>query len=98
MTRRVHYIKTKKQRQKQEFMLGYRRALENIDPALLKTARDAIAKALIHLKEQESDPQSNMVPVDTKKNLSIIAKYLEIHPGSEETRREIKVFLSEEFF
>ena len=95
MGRRIYYLKPKKEKQKQEFMRGYRNALQNIDPELIETARDALAEAIARLQENTPSSANNMVPVDNKKNLSIIAKYLESQTGNKEIKSKIKEMLSE---
>jgi hypothetical protein len=107
MTRRVYYIDPKKKQQKQEFISSYRKALRSIDPELLEKTRMAIANAIIDLKEHSYSDKDNsasqmsstglvMVPVDHKKNMSIIEKYMELQSGNAKVHEQVRELISED--
>lgn len=101
MTRRVYYTDEKKRRQRQDLMLNYRKARRAIDPGLLDGARNMIIEAIenaqekIRQKERAGKP-SEMIPIDRKRNLSIVMKYLEMNPDNRAARNEILLLLKED--
>jgi hypothetical protein len=101
MARRVYYMDQNKQRLKQELMLSYRKARKAIDPKLLNGARYIIAAAVEQAhdesrrKEREGKPEE-MVPLDRKKNLSIIMKFLEENPNNKAVRDSLIGVLKED--
>jgi len=73
-----------------------RQTRAKIDPKVLKTARDSIEKAMLnHIAESPSVEEQGVEPVDMKKNLSIIMKYLEIRPEHKAVQSEVRSFLTQ---
>ena len=72
-----------------------RQTRESIDPELLERVRAAIGKAAeAHQDEKYKAIQAERVPVDMKKNLNIIMKYMELVPENKALEQELKAFLT----
>lgn len=96
MTKRIVHRTIKRKRIVSEALSMVRETRESLDPALLEQARDAIGAAMDNYQKSTFRPmQAERVPVDQKKNLTIIMKYLELNPHNKVLQREIRAFLSE---
>ncbi len=92
MKKRTYYIKRKKL--VSDALKAARQARDNIDPALLAAARAAIARAIDGQDERtQTAIRAERVPVDRRKNLTMIMKYLELKPGNDAVHKELAVFL-----
>ncbi|PJB71041.1 MAG: hypothetical protein CO093_06285 [Alphaproteobacteria bacterium CG_4_9_14_3_um_filter_47_13] len=83
MTKKIHHITEKRERIVTQALSTARKARETLDPALLEKARDAIGTALeSYQNDKDRSLQADSIPVDQKKNLTIIMRYLELHPDN----------------
>ncbi len=89
------YTTARRQRIVNEALSTARMARETIDPELLERARKAIGAAAETAQSDKYRPmQAERVPVDQKKNLTIVMKYLELCPDNKALHQEIRAFLS----
>lgn len=100
MKRRVYKLTTKRQKIVKEAMGAMREARAEIAPELLDNVRDAIATALEREQAQkevtsETKMRLEHVPVDKKKNLMTVMKFLEMQPDNKALHRELTSFLSQ---
>ncbi len=72
-----------------------RQTREALDPGLLERVREAIGAAV---ENYQSDRYRSMhadkVPVDQKKNLTIVMKYMEMNPDNKALQQELRTFLT----
>ncbi len=95
MKKRVYQVNAKRNRLVQEALSTVREARETIDPALLETVRQAIGVAAeSHQNDKYRTMQVDKVPVDQKKNLTTVMKYLELNPENKALHHEIETFLT----
>ena len=96
MKRRIYKMTAKRQRLMEEALDTVRETREMIDPALLKTVREAIgAAAEQHENREYKSMQLDRVPVDQKKNLSVVLRFLEMKPDNIALQQEIRSFLTQ---
>ena len=97
--RRIYYTTPKKSKLAQEALLNLRKARRNVDPETLEHIRGLIAAQAAQLApEHPSSSNENAggkVPVDRRKNLSIIMKFLELQPDRA-LRLQVRTLLNEE--
>lgn len=97
MKRRVYKLTTKRQKIVQDAMGAMREARAGIAPELIEDVRNAIATALEKEQQRsETKMQLEHVPVDKKKNLSIVMKFLEMQPDNKALHKELNSFLSQQ--
>lgn len=82
--RKVYHTDLKKKKIRQDAMDQWRRTREAIDPALLERTR-----ALIEAQAAGETDYADEVPIDRKKNLMTIIKFMELKPGASALRAEI---------
>lgn len=96
MKKRIYTKTAKRQRLVSEALTMVRETRDSIDPALLERVRDAIGGAVeTYQSDKYRSMQAERVPVDQKKNLNIVMKYLEMNPGNKALHREINSFLTQ---
>lgn len=86
-----------------EALLTMKKARREIDPVLLEIAQKAIADAWFarrDAQEQEkmttkSRNSAESIPVDLKKNLCVIQKFIEMNADNKSLQRQIKSMISE---
>lgn len=95
MSKRIYTTAGKRKQLVQEALCTVRETREIIDPALLDRVREAIGGALERQQNRNIRPmQLDRVPVDQKKNLSIVLKFLELQPDNKALQQEIRSFLT----
>lgn len=104
MKKKIYSTSFKRQLVVSKALLAAKEARESLDPALLERAKQAIEGSLrvpeesyspVAEKQQSSFSGNNVrEPVDQKKNLAIVLKYLEMKPGNKALRQEIQAFLA----
>ncbi len=92
--RRVYHINPHRKRITQEAILNMRAAREAIDPELLAHARKIIEETAVADVDVADD--QGKVPVDRKKNLSIIMKFMALQPENTALHKEVDRFLKNE--
>lgn len=96
MKKRVYLKNPNRKRLVNEALEAVRETRESLDPALLEKARDAIGTAIeSYQSDRYRSIQADKVPVDQKKNLSIVMKYLELNPDNKALHKEIQSFLTQ---
>lgn len=96
MRKRTFYQTVQRARLVDEALAAVRETRNTIDPDLLHRVREAIGAAAETAQDVKRRPmQAERVPVDQKKNLTIIMKYLELNPGNKAVQREVNSFLSQ---
>ena len=97
MARRVYYLDPKGKRIRQEALLTMRETKKALGPDLLDKARAGLAAFAEnrHAHKELEDAPGDSVPVDMKKNLTIVMKYLEMNEGNKHLYRQIQTLLSE---
>ena len=99
--RRIYYTTPKKSKLTQEALLNLRKARRNVDPETLEHIRGLIAAQAEQLAPERShhatsnENANGKVPVDRRKNLSIIMKFLELQPDRA-LRLRVRTLLNEE--
>lgn len=97
MKRRVYKLTTKRQKIMQDAMGAMRDARAGIAPELIEDVRNAIANALEQEQQRsETKMQLERIPVDKKKNLTIVMKFLELQPDNKALHRELNAYLSQQ--
>ncbi len=98
--RRIYYTDSKRKKIEQDALSQLRQTLSQLDPRLLDQIREVIA---VRQPEKEDLPEDDdlshspsKVPVDHKKNLRTIMKFLELKPGSREFQKKIYDLLAQE--
>ena len=78
-------------------MGAMRDARAEIAPELIEDVRNAIANAIEQEQQRrETKMQLERIPVDKKKNLSIVMKFLEMQPDNKALHRELNAYLSQQ--
>lgn len=96
MKKRIYKITQKRKRIIDEALSNAKDARENIDPELLKSVRDAIGGAAeTYQSDKYRAMHQDRVPVDVKKNLTIVMKYLELKPDNQALHQEIRSYLTQ---
>lgn len=95
MSRRVYYMTPKGRQVREEALAALRETKKNLDPGLLDRLRGAVAAYASNSKPEETADAGRMVPVDMKKNLTIVMKYLEMNRGNSSLYRQIQALLAE---
>lgn len=96
MRKTTRPITLKRKRLVEDALATVRTTRETIDPALLQSVREAIGQAADGQgKTSEKPVQADRVPVDRKKNLQIIKKFLELKPENRKLHREIMALLAQ---
>ena len=96
MKKRTYHITPKRTRLISEALTTVRETRETIDPGLLEQVRQAIGNAAeTTQKERYTTIKAERVPVDHKKNLTIVMKYLELRPENKALQQEIRTFLGQ---
>lgn len=95
MSRRVYYMDQKGKQMRQEALLTLRETEKALDPGLLDKLRSAVISYARNCKPEEVADEGKMVPVDMKKNLTIVMKYLEMNRGNPGLYRQIQALLAE---
>ena len=97
MRKRTFYQTMKRQNIVNEALAATRDARETLDPGLLESARKAISQAMRNCQEKTTDAvPANHVPVDKKKNLTIVMKYLALCPDNKRLHQEVRSFLTKQ--
>lgn len=97
MKKRVYKLTTKRQKIMQDAMGAMRDARAEIAPELIEDVRNAIANAIEQEQQRsETKMQLERIPVDKKKNLSIVMKFLEMQPDNKALHRELNAYLSQQ--
>lgn len=95
MKKRRYITNMKRQKLIDEAMSTAREARQAIDPELLENVRNAIGAAVeSYESERYKVIHSERVPVDMKKNLSVVMKYMELCPDHTAVQQEIRSFLT----
>ncbi len=105
--RRRYYKNEGRKKIQMEAMLNMQKARREIDPVLLEKAQQAIADAWFsrqNTDNAEADSSSAtpkhenaaMVPVDLKRNLSVIQKFIEMNADNIALQKQIKSMISEQ--
>ena len=97
MRRRIYKLTPKCERIVQEAIVSMRLARRKISPTLLEEAKRSISKAFERIVEngqkaaqKEERDTNGKVPIDKKKNLNIILKYIELCPENQALRNVLK--------
>lgn len=94
--RRIYYTTPKKNKLAQEALLNLRKARRNIDPATLENIRNLIAaQTAMQAPSHSNENAGGKVPVDRRKTLSIIMKFLELQTDRT-MRMQVRTLLNEE--
>ena len=98
--RRIYYTTPKKSKLTQEALLNLRKARRNVDPDLLENIRGMIAAQAERQTGAVAPVSSNenaggKVPVDRRKTLSTIMKFLELQTDRT-VRMQVRTLLNEE--
>ena len=97
--RRIYYTTPKKNKLAQEALLNLRKARRNVDPEILENIRNLIAaqtgKQVVAPPVSSNENIGGKVPVDRRKTLSIIMKFLELQTDRT-VRMQVRTLLNEE--
>lgn len=94
--RRIYHKKPARKQIQMEAMLNLKKARREIDPDLLESAQQAIAEAWFSRQNKEQAAHnSHMEPVDRKRNLSVIQKFVEMNRDNSGLQKQIKSILAE---
>lgn len=95
MKKRRYYKTAKRERIVKDALEAVRETREAMGPDLLEKARSAIGSAVeVYQSEKYKTMHVDKVPVDQKKNLTIVMKYLEMNPDNKALHRELQSFLT----
>lgn len=96
MRKRIYHKTPQRMRLVNEALTTARETRSAIDPELLERVREAIGNAAeTSQSEKVRAMQAERVPVDQKKNLTIVMKYLELNPHNKALQREIRSYLTQ---
>ena len=94
--RRIYHKKPARKQIQMEAMLNLKKVRREIDPDLLESAQQAIAEAWFSRRDAAQDKAgSHMEPVDKKRNLSVIQKFVEMNSDNAAMQKQIKSLLAE---
>lgn len=98
MPRRCYYVNKKRRAIERDALGVLQRTRENIDPGLLEKAREAIACAIENDRTGREERYQNavgsdMVFVDRRKVVSLVARYLEMNPDNGAIFKELQSFI-----
>lgn len=100
MRKRTYFSSSRRRALVRDALDTAREARAAIDPALLERARAAIAAAGGPVREGRSDSAPpgvvGKVPVDRRKILTIVMKFLALRPDNPRLREEVRSFLAED--
>ena len=94
MARRVYYLDPKGKRIRQEALLTMRETKKALGPELMAKAREGLC-AFAENRHADKQGDGKAVPVDMKKNLTMVMKYLEMQQGNKPLYRQIQSLLTE---
>ena len=100
--RRRYYNSKSQKKIRMEALLTMKKARREIDPVLLENAQKAIADAWFARRDAQDRETvtkayqtEDSVPVDLKRNLCVIQKFIEMNADNKSLQRQIKSMISE---
>ena len=89
--RRIYYTDPKRKKLCQDALLELRRTRRLIDPDLLDHIRSIIDQRIENAKSfQDNQSPEQKIPVDYKKNLLTVRKFLELKPDDKVLQKQVQ--------